>query len=355
MRELTTKRAEEGLCSGIRDGYSLLELSRDWLKHGNPVVSLELLNSAMASAEAERDWELRANINKETGRAHVMQSDWDLAEIRFREGQRLFLDNEHYKGAAECARNCANMKFQLGNYRESEQLCEQALEWASETNEYELRATITNTLGAIKSATGDHRESINMFKLCLADFQSSGNSIRQGYVLLNIGMAENEIGEYSEGISYLRRALLIAFSEKDLNLVEICYQNISKCYLGREEPAVARSVIETARKILPSVSSPSLSAELDLIESKTMRALGDLDGATTLLGQTLKNAVANKMTALEADALNEQGLLERDKGHTKTAVVKLKAAAGLYRQLGMDRGYRESIQTLDILQRVDNV
>ncbi|MCP6756268.1 tetratricopeptide repeat protein, partial [Klebsiella pneumoniae] len=87
-------------------------------------------------------------------------------------------------------RNRANLRFQKGNFREAELLCEQALEWASMTGESELRATILNTLGAIQSATGNHADAIKTLGLCLADFRTARNRSREGYVLLNIGLAE---------------------------------------------------------------------------------------------------------------------------------------------------------------------
>jgi tetratricopeptide (TPR) repeat protein len=200
MKELAIKSPNSELCSGIRDGLTLLNLARGWLKQGNPVVAVELLKSAVRSPEAERDRELLAQILKSIGRAMMMQSEWEGADTHYLEAQRLFLDLENYKGAAECIRNRANMYFQKGKYKESEELCGQALEWATQINDYELRATILNTLGAIKSATGNLRDSIKIFKLCLTDFQTSGNKVRQGYVLLNIGLTQTELTEYVEAI-----------------------------------------------------------------------------------------------------------------------------------------------------------
>jgi tetratricopeptide (TPR) repeat protein len=351
MKDLITKRTDERFSTEIQDGRALLDLARGWLAQGNPVVAIELLKSATCSNEAEHDQELKAMISKETGRAMMMQSDWENAEPFYLGAQQLFLENDNYRGAAECARNRANMYFQRGMYAESEHLCEQALDWTSALNDHQLRATILNTLGAIKSATGDLRESIKTFKLCLADFQAANNSIRQGYVLLNIGLTQTELGECTEAVQSLKESLTIAFQEKDLHLVEVCYQNIARCHLAQKETILARSVLDTARKILPGLNSKALEVELDLIDCKIRRAMGDIDGAEHLLKQTYQATTEHGLGALQADVLFEQGLLLKEKGESQPAVCKLDAAAHQYRQLGMEKGFREAIGVLDSLKR----
>jgi hypothetical protein len=80
MKEPVTTQTETALWSGVRDGYALLELARGWLKQGNPVVAAELLKSAKDSPEADVDEVLRARVLRESGRASMMQSDWERAE-----------------------------------------------------------------------------------------------------------------------------------------------------------------------------------------------------------------------------------------------------------------------------------
>jgi len=351
MKSTVTTQPTMETKSEIRDGKTLLELARGWLKQGNPVVALELLTSAARSAEAEQQPILRAQILKETGRAYMMQSDWDMSGRFYVEAQHLFVDHEDYKGAAESARNHANMCFQQGRYAESQALCEQALRWASIIADHELRATILNTLAAIKSATGDHRAALSNFRLCLADFQASGNVIRQGYVLLNIGLAEMELGEHDAATKDLNESLAIALRERDLQLVEICYQNISKCYLAQKETVLAKSVVETARKILPGLNSVALDTELSLLEGRILRAMGDFAGAAASLEGTLTRASEAQLSALHADTLYEQGLLHRDLGERFAATAKMRAAVDAYKSIGMDKGFRDAVAVLEQLER----
>jgi tetratricopeptide (TPR) repeat protein len=351
MKDLITKRTDDRFSTEIQDGRALLDLARGWLAQGNPIVAIELLKSATDSPEAEDDSILKAQVLKESGRAMMMQSDWENAEPYYLGAQRIFLENDDRKGAAECARNRANMCFQRGMYAESEALCQQALEWTTTLNDHQLRATILNTLAAIKSATGDLRESIKTFKLCLADFQAAGNSLRQGYVLLNIGLTQTEMGEHFEAVQNLKEALAVAFAEKDLQLVEICYQNIARCHLARKETILARSVLTTARKILPGLNSKALEAELELIDCKILRSMGDLNEAEEKLRSTYRATVDHDLTALQADVILEQGLLLRDKGEFQSAACKLDAAAHLYQQLSMEKGFREAIAALENLKR----
>jgi len=350
MNELMKRPKQTELGLGIHDGFALLDLARGWLKQGNPVVALELLQQAINSTEAQRDRMLLAGILKELGRGKMMQSEWESSEAYYLEAQRIFLDNEQYKGAAECARNRANMYFQNGNYSDAEGLCRQALEWSSAINDYELRATILNTMAAISSANGDLAESIQVFRLCLADFRSAGNAIRQGYVHLNIGLTQTDLGQMNEAVESLNQSLAIALEEKDLNLVEVCYQNIAKCYLAQRETNLAQAVIRTARKILPGLNSKALENELDLLDSRILRALGDFERAESLLARTYTSAVENRMAALIADTLHEQGLLAGDQGRLELASAKMEAAANQYRLIGMDKKFTEAVKAIEHLR-----
>jgi tetratricopeptide (TPR) repeat protein len=242
------------------------------------------------------------------------------------------------------------MYFQQGKYDDATEFCEQALEWASIINNYELRATIFNTLGAIKSATGELAESIKIFKLCLADFQSVGNAIRQGYVLLNIGLTQTELKQYAEAVISLNQSLAIALEEKDLSLVEICYQNIAKCYMAQDEIHLAKSVLDTARKILPGLISKALETELNYIDGQICRMLGDYRQARSLLEEAFWMAEDNKMTSLTADILKEQALLAQEEGNSTKAESYLSKAIREYNNLNMPKAVEKAQQEMASLK-----
>lgn len=335
----------------ITNGYDLLDLARGWLKQGNPVVAIELLKSAADSTEAQRDPALFAQILKETGRTAMLQADWKTAETCYLRAQMEFLRLEDFRGAAESARNRANMAFQQGSYQSAEQLCEQALEWASELGDHELRATILNTLGAVKSARGEQREAVGTFEQCLTEFQRSGNRIRQGYVLLNIGLSRTELGECAAATTSLQEALRIAFCERDLNLVEICYQNIARCHLAQNDARAARAVSETARSILPGLNSRALEVELNVLDARILTLLGDIDAAEEVLENSLHLTIDHNLAQLHADILFEQGKLCRIKGESSLALYKLDSAAYQYRKIGAEQGFRRAVQELENLKK----
>jgi len=342
MNEISSNGTASAVCADIADGATLLELGKAWLKQGNPAVAAELFESAMRSPAAGDSVRLRAQVLKEIGRAKMMESDWAQAEAYHLQAQRLFADMRDTKGAAECARNRANALFQAGKFIQAEELCRQALDWASSAKDYELRATIFNTIGAITSVQGRNREAVTTFRLCLADFQTSGNVIRQGYVLLNIGLSETELGHHAQAHDALNQALNIALREQDQHLVEICYQNIAKCYLAQHEAQLAKSVVDSARRILPGLNSRALELELEFIEARIARALGDLDSAGRMLRDALPAACEAKLTSLAADLLLEQARLAAESGDVKLAVQRARRAQEQYRIIGATRGEAEA-------------
>jgi len=347
MDNMTTKcRSSE-----ITDGYVLLNLARNWLKQGNTVVAGELLASAIRSPQASDDPELRANLLKETGRVGMMESDWMRALHHYTEAEHVFLQIDNKKGAAECARNRANMHFQKGEYSNADNLCRQALEWTADLEDSELRATILNTMAAVKSAIGEYKHSISLFRLCLSDFRSANNTTRQGHVLLNIGLTLTKLGEFDQAIVDLTEALNIALEVQDLQLVEICYQNIARNHLEQGDALLARSILDTARRILKALNNPSLECELDLIDCRVKRKLGDNSGAASLLEEARGKAISHGLSALEADFLFEEGALARADGNIERATSKLQSALSQYDSLGIIEGSMKARKALKALGR----
>jgi hypothetical protein len=82
-----------------------------------------------------------------------------------------------------------------------------------------------------------------------------------------------------------------------------------------------------------------------------MRITGNIKGAEDLIEKTYQMAIENKLTALEADVLFEQGLLEKDKGNIELAITKLDAAVNQYRLLGVEKSFKEAIRKLEQLKR----
>ena len=216
------------------DARHLLELAREWMKQGNTAVAFQLLNQALRLKETEENKVLKGELSKEVGRVFMQSGQWDRAEEAYNQAQSIFLESGHLRGAAESARNLANMKFQQGQFDISNSLCETAIDWATKTGDFQLRATILNTQGAIKSIEGKQKESIQVFRLCLSDFRRSGNKLRQAYVLHNIGLAQTEVGQYAEAKASFEEALSQLQGIADLSFKKsLVYEALKFYYTGK--------------------------------------------------------------------------------------------------------------------------
>jgi tetratricopeptide (TPR) repeat protein len=345
MKAIEQKKAEPV----ISDGQHLLELAREWLKQGNAAVAFQLLNQALKLKETEDNKLLKGELSKEVGRIHMQNGQWERAEDAYNQARTIFLESGHYRGAAESVRNLANMKFQLGNLTDSYSLCETAIDWATKSGDFQLRATILNTQGAIKSMEGKPKESIQVFRLCLSDFRRSGNQLRQAYVLHNIGLAQTEIGQYQEAKSSLEEALAIALENRDLNLVELCYQNMAKLYLRMGDLMAARSLIKSARDLLDTLKSPALETDLDIIDAESCRRTGDPDQAERILENGLTKARQNGLVEHEAELLYESGLVSANRGQWDRARSRLEAAIILFKKTGSG-GLKKAVEKLKTLE-----
>jgi tetratricopeptide (TPR) repeat protein len=337
----------------INDGQHLLELAREWLKQGNTAVAFRLLNQAMRLKETEENKVLRGELSKEVGRVHMQNGQWDRAEDAYIQAKSLFLDSGNFRGAAESVRNLANLKFQLGHFSDSYSLCETAVEWATKSGDFQLRATILNTQGAIKSIEGKAKESIQVFRLCLSDFRRSGNKLRQAYVLHNIGLAQTELGQYTDAKASLEEALSLAYENNDLTLVELCFQNMAKLYLLKGELVTARSLVKSAREIAEMLKSPALDVDLDIVEATLSRRSGDFVATQRLLEKALRAAQEHNLAQHEAEILYESGLTAIEQGQGHIARTQLEAAVSLFQKTG-GGGLKKAVEKLKALDNSAN-
>ncbi len=343
----TAVQNKEG--SVTHSARQLLDLAREWIKQGNTSVAGQLLGDALKKCHREDDRSLKGEIVKDLGRVHLQNGDWDRAEEAFRQAETIFLELGQYSGAAQSIRNLANLKFQLGRFEESDTLCEKAVDWATRAGDFQLRATILNTQGAIKSIEGKQKDSLKIFKLCLSDFRKAGNKLRQAYVLHNIGLAHYELGEYEKSKASFEEALMLAMEARDTSLVEICYQNFAKLYLKLGDIVAARSLIVLAQELLGTLKSPALATDLAIIEASAYRLSGDPGRAGDILDQALEKARTNNLLQHEAEILYESGQVAADSGRPEIARSRLEAAIKLFQQTGGSR-LKDAVERLKNLQ-----
>lgn len=337
----------------ISDGRHLLELAREWMKQGNTAVAFQLLNQALKLKETDENKVLKGELSKEVGRVFMQSGQWDRAEEAYNLAQSIFLESGHLRGAAESARNLANMKFQQGQFDVSNALCETAIEWATKTGDFQLRATILNTQGAIKSIEGKQKESIQVFRLCLSDFRRSGNRLRQAYVLHNIGVAQTEVGQFAEAKISFEEALALALENRDPNLVTLCYINMAKMYLQNGDLIAARSLLRAAQDLLDSVKSPQMQVDYEIVLADSCRRGGDLEKSEKILDQALARAREHNLIQHEAEILYCAGLTASDRGCLDLARSRLEAAIVLFKKSG-GGGLKKAVERLKAIEHAAN-
>ena len=97
--------------------------------------------------------------------------------------------------------------------------------------------------------------------------------------------------------------LALAMEVKNSNLVQICYHNMARLQLKMDDIVAARSLARAARKLLPSVQSPSLETDLALIDAEVQKSSGNLIMAEHILAEALDLARENKLLQQEAEIL----------------------------------------------------
>lgn len=154
-------------------------------------------------------------------------------------------------------------------------------------DKYAHGAVLVN-IGGAYSQLGEWRKAINYYEQALQIEREMGNKCGEGYILANLGSTYTDLGEIRKAINYNEQALEIAREVEDIYGESVTLRNLGSAYdhLGKSRKAI--EYYEQSLKIARQMSDKSTEGE----------ALGNLGVSYNHLGET-RTAIEYYKQALE--------------------------------------------------------
>jgi CHAT domain-containing protein/Tfp pilus assembly protein PilF len=169
-----------------------------------------------------------------------------------------------------------------------------------------LTAVAYQSLGALLTEAERFEEAADAYRRCLGLLREHGDGEQVAAVLGELGKSLDRASEYEQALETFRQALDDYQGLRRPEGVARQHQRIGAIYLKRlNNAARAEEQFRQARRLYAQVEDRREVAETTIDVALCRRALGDLEGALKLLGETLEAAREGSLRETEARALSE--------------------------------------------------
>src|SRR6185436_17126243 len=228
---------------------------------------------------------------------------------------------------------------------------ERALSIATGLNDKVRTIMSLNSIGMVKSATGDKREAIERYAKALEMVQllpdkNDQVKIFEASIVNNLGTIYLFLGEPSKSLQYHNRALAMQQEVKDLDYIDnqaSSYVNLSavRAFLGENKSAIELldHALELYRQAPQKVKTlaRNRTTEATILNNLGVRykETGNFRRALEYYNQALQLAVDTKREGMESTALNNIALVYQAMGEPR------KALENFDRALKIDRKHKD--------------
>jgi CHAT domain-containing protein/Tfp pilus assembly protein PilF len=253
---------------------------------------------------------------------------------RYAEAQRLFQQGiqESQLGQLEAA--IASYQQALTLYQDPE------IRQAHPTESQEVTGAAQVNMGMAYNALGQYTEAIDVLQQALVIQESLQNDKGKIYTFSNLGQAHIRLGKYAEAIAFFQQALSLQQTLADLPGAGFSWMSLGRAYTSLGQYAQAKAAYQQALAIQRQLKNPAGEAELlgslgniELTVGQYSQAIAYYQQALQIqqgIGNPLENTARNRQG--EADSLNNLGLAYRLLGKYDQAIDFHQQALVIYRE-----------------------
>ena len=252
----------------------------------------------------------------------------------------------------------------VGDYRKARILYKQTLAETQRVKCEPLKIEATNNLALLDWKSGNPTEALRKFRESLRSWKSLGNRFGWALTLMNIGIIEENMGQYAsarqhyndaltlalkvnlpqvqaatltnlgnlalvqekwtEALEYNRKAVAIARKIGDRRSETIALENVALTHIGSKKLAAASSLLEKARKKASTIGDRERLFSLSLVEIEIAIARGDYREAAVQIRQAELTQKKSSYISEFPRLLRLQGLCQLLGGKTNQAKETLK-------------------------------
>lgn len=184
-----------------------------------------------------------------------------------------------------------------------------------------------NSLGVALAANGAYEDAITAFRASIHIDRETGDRLRLGRKLSNVGQLYDALGDTRRGLSFVKRALDVFEAVDDK--AGRCDAYAAEAEMMLDEgapPASAALPLDQARRIAERLSSNYEIARERIVRARLERLGGDAERAKTAAREALDAARAERLVSYEVHALTELAAAHALAGDRVDALLRAKEA-----------------------------
>jgi len=169
------------------------------------------------------------------GNIYYRTKNYPKAISYYLEGLKLFTEENHALGKADCLGGLGVVYSDQGNYSESLKNYTEALKIFKEVdNQFYICETLIN-LGVLKEKMGDNNGALGYYNEAIKTIGNDQDDTHLSIILTNMGVVYLNHGNTIKAIDHLNRALAIAEKIDFKDLISSIYSSLSDGYFARND------------------------------------------------------------------------------------------------------------------------
>ncbi|MCU0671945.1 MAG: protein kinase [Myxococcota bacterium] len=184
-----------------------------------------------------------------------------------------------------------------------------------------------NSLGVALAANGAYEDAITAFRASIHIDRETGDRLRLGRKLSNVGQLYDALGDTRRGLSFVKRALDVFEAVDDKAGRCDAYAAEAEMMLDEgSPPASAALPLDQARRIAERLSSNYEIARERIVRARLERLAGDAERAKSAAREALEAARAERLVSYEVHALAELAAAHALAGDREDALTRAREA-----------------------------
>jgi predicted ATPase len=256
------REAFQGMLAAAEARNDTAALSRAWYNIAESQMHDGDIRTALESTTRAEEYARSAASRFELARALWMKGwamfrlgDPQTALTLGEEVLAISTEIEHQEQMGHSSNLIGAAHYAMGNYAQTEQHFEQAMERFQTIGERGSAMALLNNLGVLAAARGDYQSALTRYQEALAMAQELGHRGAEMVYLTNLGGAQVGLGDYDAAEASLQR-VIDTVGGADLGELSETYRFLAEAYLGQDRLPEAQSAAQQALALGREIGSP---------------------------------------------------------------------------------------------------
>ncbi|MCH7972347.1 MAG: tetratricopeptide repeat protein [Bacteroidetes bacterium] len=270
------------------------------------------------------------------GEIYSRQADWVNSKNYIRKANKVFQEQNDYKGIAKCENLLGTIYGDKGDLNIAQKHFEFSLSFLNPKRDKTIYGMLEMNLGILNNILQNYDEAYNYYQRALIIFEKDNNLRRMAEVTGNIGVLYLQKGEYNFALKSFDKSFMFAQKADVLNPMCVALLNKALIYTKLKDYPLANVFADKAIEIAYKINDRLSIADIYKIKGIIERCLGNYTLAENHLLTSIRiNTELENLLNL-AETNYEIGLLYNDMRKPKETRKHLNSALTKFKQLKMN-------------------